>query len=89
MALGLATPLASAALIGTMLTAIQRVHLKNGPWVTKGGYEYNVVLIAAALWAWGIILMRQIARMAGASPDVQIIPFRGEYYMIRREREGK
>jgi putative oxidoreductase len=32
-----------------MLTAIHRVHLKNGPWVTKGGYEYNLVLIAAVL----------------------------------------
>jgi putative oxidoreductase len=45
--LGAATPLASAALIATMLTAIHRVHLKNGPWVTDQGYEYNVVLIAA------------------------------------------
>jgi L-2-hydroxyglutarate oxidase LhgO len=27
-----------------------------------------------------------IARMAGAEPDVQIVPFRGEYYMIRPER---
>jgi putative oxidoreductase len=32
-----------------MLTAINRVHLKNGPWITNGGYEYNVVLIAAVL----------------------------------------
>jgi putative oxidoreductase len=32
-----------------MLTAINRVHLKNGPWATKGGYEYNAVLIAAVL----------------------------------------
>jgi putative oxidoreductase len=32
-----------------MLTAIHRVHLKNGPWATNGGYEYNVVLIAAVL----------------------------------------
>jgi putative oxidoreductase len=32
-----------------MLTAIHRVHLKNGPWVTNGGYEYNAVLIAAVL----------------------------------------
>jgi putative oxidoreductase len=47
--LGAATPLASAALIATMLTAINRVHLKNGPWVSDGGYEYNLVLIAAAL----------------------------------------
>lgn len=47
-ALGLATPFAAAALIGTMLTAIRRVHLKNGPWVTNGGYEYNLILILAA-----------------------------------------
>jgi putative oxidoreductase len=46
--LGAATPLASSALIATMLTAIHRVHLKNGPWVTNQGYEYNLVLIAAA-----------------------------------------
>ena len=47
LALGLATPLAAASLIGTMITAIRKVHLANGPWVTKGGYEYNLVLIAA------------------------------------------
>jgi putative oxidoreductase len=46
---GLATPLASAALIGTMITAIRKVHLSNGPWVSNGGYEYNLVLIAALL----------------------------------------
>ncbi len=27
-----------------------------------------------------------VARMAGAAPDVRIIPFRGEYYMIRPDR---
>jgi putative oxidoreductase len=47
--LGAATPLASSAIIATMLTAIHRVHLKNGPWVTDQGYEYNLVLVAAAL----------------------------------------
>jgi putative oxidoreductase len=47
LALGLATPLAGAALIGTMITAIRTVHLKNGPWASNGGYEYNLVLIAA------------------------------------------
>jgi putative oxidoreductase len=25
------------------------VHLKNGPWASNGGYEYNAVLIAALL----------------------------------------
>jgi putative oxidoreductase len=48
LALGFATPFAAAALIGTMLTAIHRVHLKNGPWITNQGYEYNVTLILAA-----------------------------------------
>jgi putative oxidoreductase len=48
-ALGLATPLAASVLTSTMLTAVNRVHLKKGPWATNGGYEYNVVLIAAVL----------------------------------------
>jgi putative oxidoreductase len=47
--LGLETPLAAAAITATMITAIRTVHLKNGPWATNGGYEYNVVLIAAVL----------------------------------------
>jgi putative oxidoreductase len=46
---GAATPIAASVLTATMLTAINRVHLKNGPWVTNGGYEYNAVLIAAVL----------------------------------------
>jgi putative oxidoreductase len=47
--LGAGTPLASSALIATMITAIRTVHGKNGPWSTNGGYEYNLVLIAAAV----------------------------------------
>ena len=46
---GAATPLAATVLTSTMLTAINRVHLKNGPWVTNQGYEYNLVLIAAVI----------------------------------------
>jgi putative oxidoreductase len=49
LALGLATPLAAGTITSVMLTAIHRVHFKNGPWVTNGGYEYNAVLIAAVL----------------------------------------
>lgn len=49
LAAGLATPLAAASLIGVMITAIRKVHLDNGPWITRGGYEYNLVLIAALL----------------------------------------
>lgn len=49
LAVGLETPFAASVLTATMLTAIHRVHASKGPWVTNGGYEYNVVLIAAAL----------------------------------------
>jgi putative oxidoreductase len=49
LALGAATPLATSALVATMLVAIKRVHLKNGPWASNGGYEYNAVLIGAVL----------------------------------------
>lgn len=47
--LGLATPLAAAAIVGVMLNAIASVHGTKGPWVSDGGYEYNVVLMTAAL----------------------------------------
>jgi putative oxidoreductase len=49
MVVGLETPLAAALLTATMLTAIKTVHFKNGPWASEGGYEYNVVMIAASL----------------------------------------
>lgn len=49
LALGLLTPAAAATLIGVMTTAVRKVHLKNGPWVSQGGYEYNLVLAAILL----------------------------------------
>ena len=48
LALGLLSPLAAAALIGVMTAAILTVHLRNGLWATKQGYEYNLVLIGVA-----------------------------------------
>jgi putative oxidoreductase len=45
--LGAATPVAATMVSSTMVTAIRKVHLSKGPWVTNGGFEYNVVLIAA------------------------------------------
>lgn len=47
LALGVATPVAAAALVATMVTAVRKVHLKNGVWNSKGGWEYNAVLAAA------------------------------------------
>src|SRR5436309_3028597 len=40
--LGAATPVAATMISATMLTAIRKVHLAKGPWVTQGGYEYNL-----------------------------------------------
>ncbi len=48
-ALGYRTPLASSVLVASMLTAVQKVHGKNGPWAQKGGFEYNAVLAASAV----------------------------------------
>jgi putative oxidoreductase len=47
--LGVATPLAAAALIATMVTAVRKVHWKNGPWNSDRGYEFNAVLTAGLL----------------------------------------
>ena len=45
--LGFLTPVASTLVSGTMVTAIRKAHAQNGPWVTQGGYEYNLVLLAS------------------------------------------
>jgi putative oxidoreductase len=46
-AMGAATPLAAAAVSGSMITAIKTVHWERGIWTSGGGYEYNLVLLAA------------------------------------------
>ena len=51
---GLFTPFAAAAITAVMIVAILTVHAKNGPWSTDGGYEYNVVLIAAVFALAGV-----------------------------------
>jgi putative oxidoreductase len=51
LALGLLTPLAAAAIIGTMFNAVTSVHAKNGPWVSDGGWEYTLVIAASATTA--------------------------------------
>jgi putative oxidoreductase len=48
-ALGLATPLATLALVVVMLNAIGTVHWRKGFFNSAGGYEYNLLVIATAL----------------------------------------
>ena len=47
--LGLLTPVAGLLVLGTMAVAIAKVHGPKGFFVQNGGYEYNLVLIIAAL----------------------------------------
>ena len=49
LALGLLTPIGALGIIAAMTMAILLVHLGKGPWVSDGGSEYNIVLIAVAL----------------------------------------
>ncbi|MGG1515823.1 DoxX family protein [Paenibacillus oryzisoli] len=48
-AAGLWTAVGAALIILVMLGAIFTVHLKSGFWVTSGGIEYPLILIAIAL----------------------------------------
>lgn len=47
-ALGALTPLATVAATAAMATAYRKVHRANGFFNTKGGYEFNLTLVAAA-----------------------------------------
>ncbi|MGK2931225.1 MAG: DoxX family protein [Solirubrobacterales bacterium] len=49
LAAGLATPLAAAAITGTMVQAIRSAHADKGVWASDGGWEYNAVVIAIVL----------------------------------------
>jgi putative oxidoreductase len=48
LALGLASPLATAVVLSVMMVAAVGVHGRNGFFITEGGYEYNVVFGVAA-----------------------------------------
>ncbi|MFE8947442.1 DoxX family protein [Streptomyces sp. NPDC007856] len=49
LAAGLLTPLAAAALIGTMINAMATVTGAHGLWDVNGGVEYNVCIAVVAL----------------------------------------
>jgi putative oxidoreductase len=49
LAAGLLTPIAAAFLVAQSLAIIILVHWKNGFWNTKGGIEFALTLLAAAL----------------------------------------
>jgi putative oxidoreductase len=71
--LGALTPFATTALTAMMVTAIRKVHWSRGPWVTGGGYEYNVVLIAA---------LTALAENGPGRPSVDGDRFRGQFWAL-------
>ncbi|MEI6388718.1 MAG: DoxX family protein [Spirochaetota bacterium] len=48
-AAGFLSPVSAGVMILVMLVAIFTSHIKKGYWGTAGGYEYNLLIIAAAL----------------------------------------
>jgi putative oxidoreductase len=74
--LGAVTPFASTMVSAVMITAIRKVHIDKGPWVTDGGWEYNAVMIAA---------MATLAETGPGRPSVDdaLLPrFRGSGWAI-------
>jgi putative oxidoreductase len=49
LALGLLTPLAATAVLAVMLVAAVSVHVRQGFFITSGGYEYTLLLAIAGL----------------------------------------
>lgn len=49
LALGIGLPVAAVLITATMLVAILKVHGTKGYWITNGGYEYNLAIIAVAI----------------------------------------
>ena len=77
LALGFLSPLGSLAIAGSMLVAIVTVHLSRGFWVSKGGYEFNLAIIASvaalALTGPGIYSLDQALRIHLPEPASVLI----------------
>ena len=65
---------------GAAVTNIARTGDGVDLWATKRAVLAKRLINCAGLYS------DVVAGMAGAKPDVQIVPFRGEYYMVRRDR---
>lgn len=86
-------PAVAAALVreieslgGRVLTnaEVQALHCRAGTWIaetTAGEHSAGLLLNCAGLQC------DRVARLAGENPELRIVPFRGEYYMLRRERQ--
>lgn len=72
---------------GEIRTGYEVNQILQGPNTTllgtsQGTIETKTVIACAGVYA------DRVARMTGASPDPRIVPFRGDYYILRPERRG-
>ncbi len=67
---------------GHCVVAIRRGRCSTVVETTKGDVETRALVSCAGLYS------DRIARLTGAPPVPQIVPFRGDYYVLRPERAG-
>lgn len=84
--LGIATRFTAVSVIVTQAMAIAKVHRKNGFDITKGGYEFNMALIAIALGT----LMRGPGRLSLHSALERRVKRRElrHFRLLPRQRRG-
>ena len=75
--LGVLTRPAALAVLVTQSVAIAKVHRKNGFDSTKGGYEFNIALMAIALGLWlagpGRVSLHQAIERTLAGPRLALL----------------
>jgi L-2-hydroxyglutarate oxidase len=67
---------------GAGVTAIRRTGQGLVLETARGGIESRFLVNCSGLYS------DEVARLMGVRPEVRIIPFRGEYYMLRSERRS-
>lgn len=73
--------LGSQVVLGARVT---KLRARDGLWhaeTSAGAFRGNFLVTCAGLHS------DRVARLAGAEPSVRIVPFRGEYFRLRPERE--
>ncbi len=67
-------------LLGHEVTRFRRSNSRIAIETTGGDYEARFVVVCAGLYS------DRLARASGGKPDPAIVPFRGDYYVLRPER---
>ena len=71
----------AALLTETKALSIKKNGITSIVKTTKGDFETRLVISCAGLYS------DKVANMTGEGKDVKIVPFRGEYYKLKKEKE--